>query len=108
MDHPPMSDQTLLQQATSVLEWGRLVELLDLSIVLGLAAEVSRFLERRRQQAPALRAEAGPLEACQTLQPVKAALDRCVDPEGNIRESATPDLRRLTQQAQDLKHRMRD
>ena len=175
-----MSDQTLLQQATSVLEWGRLLEILagqarspmgaercralpletelgaatarlqetaemvavaesgepfpslsfpdvrealgrvvkgaplethelrDLSIVLGLAAEVSRFLERRRQQAPALRTEAAPLEACQTLQPVKAALDRCVDPEGNIRESATPDLRRLTQQAQDLKHRMRD
>src|SRR2546426_4031142 len=83
-------------------------ELRDLSIVLGLAAEVSRFLERRRQQAPALRAEAAPLEACQTLQPVKAAIDRCVDPEGNIRESATPDLRRLTQHAQDLKHRMRD
>jgi len=83
-------------------------ELRDLSIVLGLAEEASRFLERRRQQAPALRAVAAPLESWHTLQPIKAAIDRCVDPEGNIRESATPDLRRLTQQAQDLKHRMRD
>jgi len=83
-------------------------ELRDLSIVVGLATEVARYLGRCREQAPALCVVAASLDELNSLHHVKTAIDRCVDPEGNIRESATPDLRRLTHHAQDLKHRMRD
>lgn len=85
-------------------------ELRDLSIVLGLAADAARYLDRRREEVPALCAAAAPLEGLRPSQPVarlKWNIDRCVDPEGNIRESATPDLRRLMHHAQALKQSMR-
>lgn len=82
-------------------------ELRDLSIGLGIAGDVVRSLGRRRDQAPALGAVAAPLDALNQLRPVKEAIDRCVDPEGNIRESATPELRRFMHHAHDLKQTMR-
>ncbi|MGH7232120.1 MAG: endonuclease MutS2 [Nitrospiraceae bacterium] len=82
-------------------------EFRDISIVCGLAQEVSRYLKRRREQAPALSLVSEPLEGWQGYDHLKEAIDRCVDPEGNIRESATPQLRRLMHQAQDLKNTMR-
>ena len=85
-------------------------ELRDLSIALGLAADVARYLDRRREEMPALCAAAAPLDGLRPSQPparLKTSIDRCVDPEGNIRESATPDLRRLMHHAQALKQSMR-
>ncbi|MBI4401116.1 MAG: Smr/MutS family protein, partial [Nitrospirae bacterium] len=68
---------------------------------------VVRYLGRRLDQAPSLVAVAAPLDAVNQLRPVKEAIDRCVDPEGNIRESATPELRRFMHHAHDLKQTMR-
>lgn len=82
-------------------------ELRDLSIVLGIAAEVVRYLARRRDVASALAVAAAPLEALSFLRHAKAAIDRCIDPEGNILESATPELRHLMHHAHDLKQTMR-
>jgi DNA mismatch repair protein MutS2 len=85
-------------------------ELRDLSLVLGLAAEATRYLDRRKEEAPALWTAATSLDALRPAQPaarLKSAIDRCIDPEGNIRESATPDLRRLMHHAQALKQSMR-
>lgn len=82
-------------------------EVRDVSLVLGLAIEVARYLGRRRDQAPALCAVWAPLDELSPLRELKAAIDRCVDRDGNILESATPDLRRLTHHAQDLKQQMR-
>jgi len=82
-------------------------ELRDLSLTLGVAIDAMRYLARRRDQAPALWSAASPLEEVHRIHHLKVAIDRCVDPEGNIRESATPELRRLTHQAQDLKQQMR-
>lgn len=82
-------------------------ELRDLSLTLGAAFDAMRYLARRRDQTPALWSAASPLEEFHRLHPLKVAIDRCVDPEGNIRESATPELRRLTHQAQDLKQQIR-
>lgn len=79
-------------------------DLKDLSVVLGVAMEAGRYLRRRRESLPALLAAAAPLDE---LHPVKEAIDRCIDAEGNIRESATPELRRLMHHAQALKHKMR-
>jgi len=82
-------------------------ELRDLSIVMGLAEEVTRYLRPRRQQAAALCVAAAPLEAVYEVSSIKEHIDRCVDPESNIRESATAELRRLTHHAHDLKQTMR-
>lgn len=80
------------------------VDCRDLSIVLGLVADVLRHLANRKEEAPTLSALAAGLDA---LHDLKRALDRCVDHEGNIRESATPDLRDLTHQANALKQKIR-
>jgi DNA mismatch repair protein MutS2 len=82
-------------------------ELRDLSIALEVGFGAKRFLGRRLEEAPALADAARPLDEMPRLHQLKQALDRCVDPEGNIREAATPALHRLSQHAHDLKHTMR-
>src|SRR2546426_9453625 len=68
------------------------VDCRDLTIVLGLVSDILRYLQRRRDEAPTLSAVAADLD---DLPHLKRAIDRCVDHEGNIRESATPELRDL-------------
>ena len=81
------------------------VDCRDLSIVLGLVSDVLRCLQRHRDEAPTLfSAVAADLD---DLPPLKRSLDRCVDHEGNIRESATPELRDLIHHANALKQKIR-
>ena len=80
------------------------VDCRDLSVVLGLVADVIRYLAKRREETPALGVVAAGLDS---LAPLKFALDRCVDPEGNIREAATPELRDLFHHANALKQKIR-
>lgn len=82
-------------------------ELRDLSVVLGLIFDVVRYLGRQRGLAPALWETAAPLVELNQLHDLRARIDRCVDAEGNIKESATPELRRLSHQAHDLTQQMR-
>ena len=82
-------------------------ELRDVSIGLGVGADLIRYLGRHREAAPALSAVALSLESFFDLHQLKASIDRAVDAEGNIRESATPELRRLTHHAASLKRQMR-
>ncbi|MDE3020218.1 MAG: hypothetical protein KGI53_14485, partial [Nitrospirota bacterium] len=82
-------------------------ELRDLSVALGLCLEVLRYVGPRRDQVPALWDLASRLEAVHPLRSIQASIDRCVDQDGSIRESATHELRRLTHQAQDFKQQMR-
>jgi DNA mismatch repair protein MutS2 len=42
------------------------------------------------------------------LRKLKHTLDATIDPDGSIRDSATPELRRLTHHANDLKQQIRD
>jgi DNA mismatch repair protein MutS2 len=79
-------------------------DLRDLSIVLGLACVVRRFLRNHQEDAPGLCALAANLD---DLGPLKLSIDRAIDPEGNILESATPELRGLTQHANALKQKIR-
>ncbi len=80
------------------------VDCRDLSVALGLVADVAHYLNRRQDEAPALSAVAAGLDA---LPQLKRTIDRCVDHEGNIRESATPELRDLTHQASAFKQKIR-
>src|SRR6185295_2228367 len=79
-------------------------DLRDLSIVLGLVAEVHSFLKRHQNDAPRIAALATNLD---DLEPLKSAIDHAIDPDGNILESATPELRLLTRQASSFKQKIR-
>ena len=83
-------------------------ELRDCAMVLGLLEESGRFVLRHQHDAPALASVAYPLLSVGELRPVKTALDAAIHPDGSIKESATPELRRLTHQAHALKQQMRD
>ena len=82
-------------------------ELRDCALVLELLEESGRFVGRHQHDAPALASAAHPLQSFGELRPVKTALDIAIHPDGSIKESATPELRRLTHQAQALKQQMR-
>jgi DNA mismatch repair protein MutS2 len=82
-------------------------ELRDLSVVLGLIFDVVRYLGRQRELAPTLWETAAPLLELNQLHDLRERIDRCVDAEGNVKESATPELRRRSLHAQDLKQQMR-
>lgn len=82
-------------------------ELRDISTVIGLGLDVVRYLGKHQHALPAIAGLAADLSEVHRAQPVKAAIDRAVDPDAQIRESATPDLRRFMHRAQDLKQTMR-
>lgn len=82
-------------------------ELRDCLIVLALLEETRRSLHRHRAEMPALAAVAQPLGSTRGLQSVQTMLETSIHPDGSIKESATPELRRLTHHAQDLKQAMR-
>ena len=82
-------------------------ELRDCAMVLELLEESGRVMGRHQHDAPALVSVAHPLQSVGELRPVKAALDAVIHSDGSIKESATPELRRLTHQAHALKRQMR-
>ena len=102
---PDIRDPLIRARKGAALE---IHELRDCAVVLELLEESSRFMARHQQGAPALASVGFPLQSMAELRPVKAALDAAIHPDGAIKESATPELRRLTHQAQALKQQMRD
>jgi DNA mismatch repair protein MutS2 len=101
---PDIRDPLVRAKKGAVLEAH---ELRDCAIVLELLEESGRFLGRHRHDAPALASAAYLLLSIGELRPVKTAVDTAIHPDGSIKESATPELRRLTHQAQALKQQMR-
>ena len=82
-------------------------ELRDIALVLGLIDDVQRYLLRHQADAPAVGAmvvQLGPVEEYRRLT---IALNAAIDPDGSMRESASPELHRLMQRANDLKWQMR-
>lgn len=82
-------------------------QLRDHALVLALWEDIHRYLSRHAADAPALFAAAQPLLFDGELRVIRKALEASFDPDGSIRESATPELRRLTHQANELKQRIR-
>jgi DNA mismatch repair protein MutS2 len=82
-------------------------ELRDHAAVLTLWDEVQRHLSRHAHEAPTLTAVALPLSVGHELRGIRSLLDAAIQPDGSIRESATPELRRLTHHANDLKQHIR-
>ena len=82
-------------------------ELRDCSIVLKTMDQAARYLARHREQAPLLSSLAQSLENLSQLRNLMLSLDSAIQPDGSISESATPELRRLTHQAHELKQTIR-
>ena len=82
-------------------------ELRDHAVVLALWDEVQRHLARHAQDAPTLVAAASALSAGYELRGIRVTLDASIQPDGSISDSATPELRRLTQHANELKQEIR-
>lgn len=102
---PDIQDPLVRAKKGAVLE---VHELRDCALVLELLEESRRFVGRHQQDALALASAAYPLLLVGELRPVKTALDAAIHSDGSIKESATPELRRLTHQAHALKQQMRD
>lgn len=84
------------------------LELRDVLLLLTVMEEVARFVGRHQADAPTVAAMAAPLEWTRELRAVKLALEGAIQPDGAVKESASPALRRLTHAAQELKQRMRE
>lgn len=82
-------------------------ELRDHAVVLSLWEEVQRYLSRHMLEAPAVAAAAHALRSGSELRGIRQTLDASIQPDGSINESATPELRRLTHHANDLKQQIR-
>ncbi len=82
-------------------------ELRDIALVLSLWEDVHRYLGRHALDAPAVAAAAEALRSGGELRGIRQALEASIQPDGAVKESATPELRRLTHHANDLKQQMR-
>ena len=86
--------------------WLEAPELRDCSLVLGTIETVAEYM-RRHPEAVRVGALAKPLEDQSQIRRLRRSLDAAILPDGSIAESATPELRRLTHHAQELKQRIR-
>lgn len=82
-------------------------ELRDCAIVMALMEDVERYITRHHAEAQGLALVVAPLHLVKGLRAIKLAIDAAIQPDGSIKESATPELRCLTHHAQDLKQEMR-
>ncbi len=106
---PPLDVPDLREVLGRVSKGGTLDagELRDLARLLALAEEVVRYVSRHRAEGPALAALTTPLPSLSTLTTLRADIEWVVELDGTIKESASPELRRLSQQVHDLKQLMR-
>ncbi|MCE7977772.1 MAG: hypothetical protein DYH03_11640 [Nitrospira sp. NTP1] len=82
-------------------------ELRDIALVLELIVEVQRYLLRHQPDAPTVSAMATQLGPVTEYRRLTVALTDAIDPDGSIRESASPELHRLIQRANDFKQQIR-
>ncbi len=82
-------------------------ELRDIALVLDVIEDVQRYLLRHQVDAPMVSALASELGPVSEYRRLSVALKGAIEPDGSIRESASPELHRLMQRATDLKQQMR-
>ncbi|MGQ0557184.1 MAG: endonuclease MutS2 [Nitrospiraceae bacterium] len=82
-------------------------ELRDCAVVLALMAEVERYAEFHQGKMQALARVLAPLHVIKTLKGVLKAIEGAIQSDGSMKDTASPELRRLTHQAQGLKQEMR-
>jgi DNA mismatch repair protein MutS2 len=82
-------------------------ELRDHASVLILCEEIHAYLRRHLRETPALTAFVEPLQPLAALREIRSALETAIHADGSVKESATPELHRLTHHASGLKQQIR-
>src|SRR5215471_15946019 len=83
-------------------------ELRDCMVVLSLCGAVDSVLGRHRLEVPMLADVAASLRPSRELARLRGSLEAAIHDDGSIKESATPELKRLSHHAHALKQQMRD
>lgn len=106
---PTLSFPDIREQLTRSCKGGELepVELRDCVIVLTLMTEVEQYAKSHTVETRTLARVLEPLHVTKSLQGLLRSIERVIQTDGSIKDSASPELQRLTSQAQELKHDMR-
>ena len=101
---PDIREQLTRSRKGGALEAG---ELRDCAVVLGLIAELTRYAESHTLETKALARILGPLHTTKSLRGLVKVIEGAIQSDGSMKDTASPELRRLTHQAQGLKQEMR-
>lgn len=104
LSFPDIREQLIRSGKGGTLESG---ELRDCAVVLALMAEVERYAESHEGKLQALAQVLEPLHVIKPLKGVLKAIEGAIQSDGSMKDTASPELRRLTHQAQALKQDMR-
>ena len=101
---PDIREQLIRAEKGGVLEVG---ELRDCAITLALMVELERYAQVHQDKIQALAQVFEPLHLTKGLRGLQHAIEHAIQPDGFMKDTASPELRRLTHQAQGLKQEMR-
>lgn len=79
-------------------------DLRDISLIVGLSQTIRHLLQKQGAGFPAIGARSQDLHE---MIWVKQAIDTCIDENGHLRDSASPELHKFTQKSQQLRQIMR-
>ncbi|BCA56235.1 MutS2 protein [Nitrospira sp. KM1] len=82
-------------------------ELRDQALIIALIQDTFQYIGRHRDAVPAIARFGDALQQARELRPVGLAIQASIYEDGSIKETATPELRRLTQYANGLKQQIR-
>ncbi|MFO0700532.1 MAG: endonuclease MutS2 [Nitrospira sp.] len=102
---PDIREQLIRAEKGGVLE---VSELRDCAITLALMVELERYAQMHKDEIQALAQVFDPLHLTKALQGLQHAIEDAIQPDGSMKDTASPELRRLTHQAQGLKQEMRE
>lgn len=83
-------------------------DLKECAVALAHMEELKQYMVQAHIDAQMLAQIVAPLHGIKWIRPVRSAIDAAIQQDGTINESATPELRRLTHHAQELKQEMRE
>ncbi|MBK9307999.1 MAG: endonuclease MutS2 [Nitrospira sp.] len=104
LSFPDIREQLTRSKKGGVLEAG---ELRDCAIILALMADIERYAVSHRDEIHALARTVEPLQVSKSLQGILKAIEGAIQSDGSMKDTASPELRRLTHHAGELKHAMR-
>ncbi|BFU93141.1 MAG: Endonuclease MutS2 [Nitrospira sp.] len=101
---PDIREQLTRSRKGGTLEAG---ELRDCATVLALMAEVERYAQVHEAETQALARVLAPLHNTKSLRGILTTIEAAIQSDGSMKDTASPELRHLTHQAQGLKQEMR-
>ncbi|MCS6897085.1 MAG: hypothetical protein NZM29_03850, partial [Nitrospira sp.] len=108
---PPLGFPDVREPLGRAAKGGELAasELWNCAVVMTVMEEVARYAARHLVAGDVLIRVAQPLQVLgRELHPLRAAIEEAIEADGSVKESATPELRRLTRHAHELKQNMRE